>query len=386
MAWTDPISPTRRRMTVALCAAAGTQAFLVPAARAAPRLAIATGPTTGTYHQIGEDLAKFIAPKADVSLTVLSTQGSIENLLRLRYAATESDDDRARLRMVSSSAADDPDALNVKLALVQADVLQAYYTWAAAGHDFARELVEPLRLILPMYAEELHFIVRECDEMKFVHQIKDKRISAGEIGSGSALTARTLYSKMFGERLPTDKLVFQPHRDGLEDLLNGKVDVVLIVAGQPYPTLTQLPEEKREQIRFLALNEEENAAKAALKTYVKTQLRLEAYGNATPASIPALAVRSYLVTYALNRPWAVAPLVRLVSSLCTGLPALRSRTSTAASHNSKWSEVRLEPAINPGDNWQYLEATTRVLRRCAPIRSTPSCSPELKSFGLCQTR
>ena len=372
-------------MAVALCAAAGTQVFLASAARATPRLAIATGPATGTYHQIGEDLAKFIAPEAQVSLEVLTTQGSIENLLRLRYAATGSTDDQKRLRLVSSSAADDPNALNVKLALVQADVLQAYYTWAAAGHDFARELVEPLRLILPMYAEELHFIVRECDEMQFVHQIKGKRISAGEIGSGSALTARTLYSKMFGERLPTESLVFQAHEDGLDALLDREVDVVLIVAGQPVPTLTRLPREKREQIRFLELDDDDKAAKAALKTYVKAQLHLEAYGGATPASIPAIAVRSYLVTYALNQPWAATPLVRLVSSLCTGLPGLQSRMSTTG-HDSKWKEVRLEPTVNPGDNWQYLEATTRVLRRCAPARSTPTCSPELKSFGLCQIR
>jgi TRAP-type uncharacterized transport system substrate-binding protein len=46
---------------------------------------IVTASERGTYIQIGRDLAKFIAPEANIALEVLPSAGSAENVRRLRY-------------------------------------------------------------------------------------------------------------------------------------------------------------------------------------------------------------------------------------------------------------------------------------------------------------
>ena len=63
---------------------------------------IVTASERGTYIQIGRDLAKFVAPEADIELEVLPSAGSAENVHRLRYEP------------------------GVKFALVQSDVYQAF--------------------------------------------------------------------------------------------------------------------------------------------------------------------------------------------------------------------------------------------------------------------
>src|SRR5258706_15609972 len=61
--------------------------FLVQAnaVLAAAEYKIVTASECGTYIQIGRDLAKFVAPDADIALDVLSSKGSADNVNRLRY-------------------------------------------------------------------------------------------------------------------------------------------------------------------------------------------------------------------------------------------------------------------------------------------------------------
>ena len=46
---------------------------------------IVTASERGTYIQIGRDIAKFVAPDADIDLAVLPSAGSAENVRRLRH-------------------------------------------------------------------------------------------------------------------------------------------------------------------------------------------------------------------------------------------------------------------------------------------------------------
>ena len=58
-------------------------------------------------------------------------------------------------------------------------------------------MIRPLRVILPLYNEEIYFIVREDSPLNYVHEIRNAKINAGELGSGTALTTTTLYRLMF---------------------------------------------------------------------------------------------------------------------------------------------------------------------------------------------
>ncbi len=82
---------------------------------------IVTASERGTYIQIGRDLAKYIAPAADIDLEVLPSAGSSENMQRLRYEP------------------------GVKFALVQSDVYQAYINQGASGYAEAARIIRPLQ-------------------------------------------------------------------------------------------------------------------------------------------------------------------------------------------------------------------------------------------------
>ena len=63
-------------------------------------------------------------------------------------------------------------------------------------------MIRPLRVIMPLYNEEIYFIARADSPLNFVHEIKDAKINVGPLRSGTAMSATTIYRQMFGEALP----------------------------------------------------------------------------------------------------------------------------------------------------------------------------------------
>src|SRR6185295_16195304 len=114
---------------------------------------IATADKRGTYFAIGNDLAKFVAPGADIDLEVMPTDGSAANIKLLRFEP------------------------GVKFAVVQADVYQAFVDRGAAGE--AARIIRPLRVILPLYNTEIHYVVRADSPYNYIHDIKDAKINGG---------------------------------------------------------------------------------------------------------------------------------------------------------------------------------------------------------------
>ena len=154
-----------------------------------------TASARGTYIQIGRDIASIVAPSADIELDVLPSAGSAENVRRLRYEP------------------------GVKFAIVQSDVYQAFLDQAAGGNAEANKIIRPLRVIMPLYNEEIYFIVRADSNLNYIHEIKGARINAGELGSGTALTTTTLYRLMFNEPIAEANASFLSNEDALVKLI-----------------------------------------------------------------------------------------------------------------------------------------------------------------------
>ena len=163
---------------------------------------IVTASERGTYIVLGRDLAKYIAPDAKIELEALPSAGSSENVFRMRYEP------------------------GVKLALVQSDVYQAFLDQAAAGNKDAGNIIRPLRVILPLYNEEIYFVVRADSPLNYIHEIKDARINAGPNGSGTALTALTLYTSMFHTPLPKATTTFLSNEEALVKYLQAYIEGV----------------------------------------------------------------------------------------------------------------------------------------------------------------
>jgi TRAP transporter TAXI family solute receptor len=331
---------------------------------AAIKYTMVTASERGTYIKIGRDLAEFIAPSADIRLDAVPSAGSAENVRRLRYEP------------------------GVKLALVQSDVYQAFVDMAASGNTSAGAMIRPIRVILPLYNEEIYFIVRADSDQNYIHEIKNARINAGEMGSGTALTSATLYRLMFGEAMPDGNASYLSNEEALAKLVTEKtIDVVAIVAGQPAKLLADMKPESRQLIKLLKFDSNHPSSQAVLKTYFSANVRASSYPNLLTADLPGLAVKAFLVTYDFQLKDTESHLRKMARSLCQNFATLQEKG------HPKWREVALAlPDLGRG--WFYYAPTSREFRSChagetklvAKVKSGPAktCSQQERILGLCK--
>lgn len=339
-------------VAVALCLYGG-------ATFAAAQYKVVTADAKGTYFAIGNDLAKFIAPDAAIDLEVLATAGSAANLKHLRY---------------------DP---GVKFAIVQADVFQAFLDRAATGNAVAKETIQPLRVILPLYNTEIHYIVRADSPMNYLHDIENAKINGGLVGSGAALITQNLYRMMFNKALPEANASFLSNADALVKLIGDKsVDVVVVAAGQPAPLITNMKPEAQKYIKLLKFDPSHPSSKAALAVYTHSVIKAASYPNLLKENFITVAVGAFLTTYNFGDDYTAGNLVRFARSLCQNFATLQAKG------HPKWREVSLNfPQL--GNGWAYYQPTMNEIRACtskaaaAPAKPARQCSAEERILGLC---
>ena len=326
-----------------------------------------TATERSTAIQAGRNLARYVAQPVGVDLKVLPTVGSTENIKRLAREG------------------------GVRLALVQSDVYQAWIDQASAGDGEAVRLARPLRVVMPLYDEEIHFVVRADSPLRYVHQIRDARINIGPAGSGTALTAINLYRWMFGTDLPASSISALSDEDALIKLTTDRsVDVVVVVGGQPSRLFADMKSQARQYIRLLAVDPLAPEMLAANAVYSPAVIRSASYPTWLAEDVPALAVRSLLVTSDVHAPKARESLVRFAQAMCENFARLK------ADGHAKWREVTLgQPPLPKG--WLYYAPTRRVLSDCAGAdqarmaalitaaadASTNRCAQDRAQLGLC---
>ena len=349
MALPGSIRISRVLLAAALCVVAAGRTWAI-------EYKIVTASERGTYYAIGQDLAKLVAPAAKIDLEVLATAGSAANIRHLRF---------------------DP---GVKLAIVQADVYQAFIDRATGGSAEAAGIIRPLRVILPLYNTEIHYVARSDAPFTALHEIKDARINGGLLGSGAALITHTLYRMMFGGPMPEANASYLTMEDALVKLITDKsVDVVVVAAGQPSPLIANMKPEAQKFIKLLKFDPAHATSKLPLTVYSHSVVRATSYPNLLQEDFTTISVGAYLVTYDFNLDTTVSHLTRFARSLCQSFPTLQ------AQGHPKWREVNLAlPQLPPG--WTYYGPTARELRACIGKKpaAAKGCSPEERILGLCK--
>lgn len=346
--------PVRTFVALAIC-------LLNTAEVAAVDYKIVTASERGTYFAIGKDLSRFVAPAAKIELEVLPTDGSAANIKHLRY---------------------DP---GVKLAIVQADVYQAFLDRATGGSPEAAAIIRPLRVVLPLYNTEIHYVVRADSPLNYLHDIKDAKINGGLLGSGAALITHTLYRMMFGGPIPETNASYMSNEEALAKLISDKtVDVVVVAAGQPAPLIANMKPEAQKFIKFLKFDPAHPSSKKPLTVYSHSVVKTSSYPNLLQENFTTIAVGAFLVTYDYNLDTTVNNLKLFARSLCQNFATLQTQG------HPKWREVSLSlPRLAPG--WTYYAPTAREIRECvarkpvaAPAVPAKACSPEERILGLCK--
>jgi TRAP transporter TAXI family solute receptor len=340
--------------------AAACALLLQSQAWAATPYKIVTADQRGTYFAIGNDLAKMIAPRADIDLEVVPTSGSAENVKLLRHEP------------------------GVKLAIVQADVYQAFVERGASRNAEAARIIRPLRVILPLYNTEIHYIARADSELNFLHDIKDAKINGGLVGSGAAFITHTLYRMMFDGPMPDAAASYLPNDQALIKLITDKsVDVAVVAAGQPAPIIANMKPEAQKFIKLLKFDPSHPSSKQAMKIYSPATVRSASYPNLIKEDFTTISVGAFLVTYDYTLQGTVEHLTRFARQLCQQFPELQAKG------HPKWREVELSlPPLN--DGWTYYGPTARELRNCRPgeqqaaAKPARACSAEEKILGLCK--
>jgi TRAP transporter TAXI family solute receptor len=300
-----------------------------------------------------------VAPTAGVELTAVPSAGSAENVRRLRYEP------------------------GVKFALVQSDVYQAFLDLDKGGNAEAGALIRPLRVIMPLYNEEIYFIARANSDLQFVHEIKGAKINVGPLLSGTAMSATTLYRQMFDAPIAENNASFLSNEEALIKLTGDKsIDVVVVVAGQPAKLLADMKPEARSLVKLLKFDASKPESQAALKTYFPAVVRASSYPNLLAEDVPAVAVKAFLVTYDYALGSTVGHLRKLARSLCQNFPTLQ------ASGHPKWREVDLTlPPLGRG--WRYYPPMESEIRKCFVEQQrvavpAKTCTQEERILGFCK--
>jgi TRAP transporter TAXI family solute receptor len=220
---------TRRRL---LAAGAGIGAF---AALGGPARAqenniryfrIGTGATGGTYYPIGTVLANAISnPPGSrpcdrggacgvpgLIATAQTTQGSVQNLEELMQGRFDS-------------------------ALTQADI--AYWAYRGEAIYQGRKPFEDLRLVATLYPETVHLVVPRAAGIAAVGDLKGKRVSLGEAGSGTLVHARIVLE---AHGLAPEDLdaVYLRIGESADALGQGKLDAFFFTGGVPVAAVAAL--------------------------------------------------------------------------------------------------------------------------------------------------
>jgi uncharacterized protein len=167
---------------------------------------LAAGDPGGLYLAFAEILAKRIQVRyPNITVEVLPTEGTVENLARLRSA-------------------------DVDMGLSLADVAERDRATGAAG-------TAP-QAVARVYENYLQVIVRDSAAAQQLSDLQGMRASIGPPGSGAAATSEVLFEAA-GLHVAVDMLRYRL-RDGLARLADGGVDALVWSGGVPTPAVADL--------------------------------------------------------------------------------------------------------------------------------------------------
>ena len=187
---------------------------------------IGNGSTAGTYYPIGGIIATAIsnppggAPCAEggacgvpgLLASALASAGSVENVENVGKGAVES-------------------------GFAQADV--AYWAQTGTGNFAGLPPIENLRAIATLYPETLHIVARADAGIHSLADLRGKRVSLDEPGSGTLVDARLVLDAA-GINDADLTVMHLPATRAAVALREGDLDAFFFVGGYPAPAISQL--------------------------------------------------------------------------------------------------------------------------------------------------
>ncbi|NLK88374.1 MAG: TAXI family TRAP transporter solute-binding subunit [Clostridiaceae bacterium] len=175
-------------------------------------LIMATGGTSGTYYSFGGAICQIYNTKLDnMNVTAQSTGASKENI-----------------RLIGSKEAE--------LAIVQNDVMDYAYQGIEL---FNGEKIQNIRTVAILYPEIIQIVVSPDSGINSIADMKGKRISVGDAGSGVEANAKQIleaYGLTFDD-IQASHLSFSESASAFKDK---QLDGFFVTAGSPNPAIQEI--------------------------------------------------------------------------------------------------------------------------------------------------
>lgn len=183
----------------------------LPAAAQAKFFRIGTGGTGGTYYPVGGIIANAISSDK-LNLSAVASNGSVANVNAIVGGSLES-------------------------GFAQADVA----TWAYTGTGIyqGRGKIEELRAVANLYPESVHVVTKKGLAVKSIADLKGKRVSLDEPGSGTLVNAKAILAA-FGISERDIKPEYLKPAQAAEKLKDGAVDAFFSTTGYPQGSIAEL--------------------------------------------------------------------------------------------------------------------------------------------------
>ncbi len=178
---------------------------------------IGTGGTAGTYYPVGGLIANAISATGESGVsglvaTAIASNGSVANISAVQSGAAES-------------------------GFSQSDV--AFWANSGTGLYEGKGKVEDLRLIATLYPETVHIVARADAGISSVADLKGKRVSVDEPGSGTIVDARLVLAAYGITEKDIEPEYLKPGPAG-ERLRDGALDAYFFVGGYPTGAVVEL--------------------------------------------------------------------------------------------------------------------------------------------------
>lgn len=226
------------------------------------KLTFTTGSETGTYYGFGTVLAGQISDKTDTTVTAIVGKGSKANIELM-------------------------DLGDAQMGLVQSDVMAYAYNGTNLFEENGK--IDSFSTVASLYMEQVQIVTLDPN-IKSVADLKGKRVSVGESGSGVYFNAIDVLAA-YGMTLDDIKPTYQSFGDSTEALQDGNIDAGFIVAGAPTTAITSLAATR--DVYLVELDDEHIEKLTAASPYysksVITGDAAKAYGLEKDATTVAIA-------------------------------------------------------------------------------------------------
>lgn len=182
------------------------------AAHAQQFFRIGTGGTAGTYYPVGGMIANSVSQPGKIVVTAQATNGSLANVTAIAGGQMES-------------------------GFSQSDVA----TWAYHGGGLfeGKPKLSDLRMIANLYPESVHLVVKKGSGIRSVADLRGKRVSLDEPGSGTLVNARMILAAYGLKEADIRPEYLKPNQAG-DKLKDGGLDAFFFVGGSPAGAIAEL--------------------------------------------------------------------------------------------------------------------------------------------------